>query len=154
MAVIAVSVAACGSSSNNTTSSTTTKSSAATSNATLKVINVSGYGKVLGTAAGKPVYLLTSDPKNGSSCTGGCASQWPPLTDTSKPTAGPGVNASLLSTFKRSDGTTQVSYNGHALYTYTGSTAGSGAGLAEYGGDWYLVSASGAAIKSTASGGY
>jgi predicted lipoprotein with Yx(FWY)xxD motif len=153
MAVIAVSVTACGSSSNNTTSSST-KSSTATGKATLKIIQVSGYGKVLGTAAGKPVYLLTSDPSNGSSCTGGCATQWPPLTAPSKPTAGTGVNSSMLSTFKRSDGTTQVSYNGHALYTYTGSTAGSGAGLAEYGGDWYLVSASGNVIKSTASGGY
>ena len=68
--------------------------------------------------------------------------------------AGPGVKASLLSTFKRTDGQEQVMYNHHALYTHKGQGAASGAGMASDGGIWYLVSPSGSAVKSTSAGGY
>lgn len=126
----------------------------ASSKATVVTKTVPGYGTVLATSSGKPLYLLTADPAGSSKCTGSCSSTWPPLTVQGKPTAGSGVSASLLSTFKRSDGKLQVLYNGHALYTYTGPSAASGAGMASYGGIWYLVSPAGKAIKSTASGGY
>jgi hypothetical protein len=60
----------------------------------------------------------------------------------------------MLSTFKRKDGSVQVLYNGRALYTHSGGTAGSVAGTASDGGIWYLVSPSGKPITSTNGGGY
>jgi predicted lipoprotein with Yx(FWY)xxD motif len=115
---------------------------------------VPGYGTVLATTHGSPLYLLTADPSGGSSCTGACASQWPPLTASGKPTAGPGTNQSLLSRFKRADGSVQVLYAEHALYTHPGTTATAVAGTASDGGIWYLVSPSGKPIKTTNGSGY
>ena len=124
------------------------------SSATVVVKNVSGYGNVLATSSGQTLYLLTADPAGGSKCTGSCIAQWRPLTHSGSPTGGPGVDASMLSTFKRTDGKQQVLYNKHALYIHSGTGAASGAGIAADGGIWYLVSPSGKPVKSTTSGGY
>jgi hypothetical protein len=56
--------------------------------------------------------------------------------------AGAGVDAAKLGTTKRSDGSTEVTYAGHPLYTYTadtspGDTKGNGVNL--YGALWYAV---------------
>lgn len=156
VALCAVALAACGGSSGSSGGSHSTGATPASSSAsaTVKVSKLPGYNDVLTTSSGQAVYLLTSDPSGGSKCTGSCTSQWPPLLDKGALRAGPGVKSSLLSTFKRSDGKVQVMYNKHALYTHAGAGATSGAGLASNGGIWYLVSPSGTAVKSTASGGY
>ena len=114
---------------------------------------VNGYGSVLVTAADQPVYILSTDPSGSSKCTGSCAKTWKPLSVSGSPSAGSGASASLLSSFKRSDGTTQVLYDKHALYTHAGS-ASSAAGTASDGGVWYLINAKGQAVKSTTAGGY
>lgn len=151
MLVIGAALAtACGGSSSSGNSS----ASGSAANATVVVTKVAGYGSVLATPSGQTLYLSTADPSGGSKCTGSCASQWPPLTQSGAPTAGSGIDGSMLSTFKRSDGKEQVLYDKHALYTHTGSGATSGAGIAADGGIWYLVSPSGKAVKSTTSGGY
>lgn len=149
-AVAAICLAACGSSSKS--SGAASVSSPAT--ATVTASKLPGYSKVLTTSSGQAVYLLTSDPAGGSRCSGSCAAQWPPLVETGALRAGPGVNASLLSAFKRGDGKEQVMYNHHALYMHKGTGAASGAGLASDGGIWYLVAPSGKAVKSTSAGGY
>jgi predicted lipoprotein with Yx(FWY)xxD motif len=105
------------------------------------------------TAAAQPVYILSSDPSGSSRCAGSCAKTWKPVTVSGSPRAGSGVSSALLSSFKRSDGTRQVLYDRHALYTHAGSTA-SAAGTASDGGVWYLINAKGKAVKSTTSGGY
>jgi predicted lipoprotein with Yx(FWY)xxD motif len=61
-------------------------------------------GKVLVDARGRTLYLFEADKGPKSACGGACASVWPPLTSTGRPTAGPGVTASKLGTTKRSDG--------------------------------------------------
>src|SRR4051794_21955605 len=121
--------------------------------ATLSTMNVIGYGKALATK-GRPVYMLSSDPAGGSKCAAACTSTWPPVAANGKPTAGPGVDSSLLSTFKRPDGKTQVLYDKHALYTHTGRGLVSGAGVKSEGGIWYLIDPSGKPIKKTKSGDY
>ena len=115
---------------------------------------VSGYGQVLATSKGTPLYVFTGDPSGGSKCAGACAKQWEPFTVSGKPTAGSGASSGMLSTFKRTDGRTQVLYNGHALYTHSGASAASVAGTASDGGIWYLVSPAGKPITKTNSGGY
>ena len=127
--------------------------SAPAGSATVRTMTVIGYGTVLATS-GHPLYLLSSDPPGGSRCRGGCTSTWPPLTAKGTPTAGPGADSSLLSTFRRADGTTQVLYDKHALYTHKGRGLVSGAGVRSEGGTWYLVAPSGKAITKTKSGGY
>lgn len=160
---VALLVAACGSSSGSGSGSSNATPKPQTSNPPAKtsakpavtVTKVSGYGKVLGNAKGQPLFLLTADPTGSSKCTGKCATDWPPLlAKTGTPTAGAGVKASLLSTFKRSDGTRQVLYNGHALYTHPGASPTAVAGSATDGGVWYLVSPSGSAVTKTSGGGY
>jgi predicted lipoprotein with Yx(FWY)xxD motif len=121
--------------------------------ATVQTMTVIGYGKVLA-ASGRPVYLLSSDPPGGSRCGAACTSTWTPLTAKGKPTAGPGADSSLLSTFKRPDGGTQVLYDGHALYSHKGRGLVSGAGVRSEGGIWYLVAPSGKPIKATKRGDY
>jgi predicted lipoprotein with Yx(FWY)xxD motif len=164
-AAASLAIAACGSSSPsnssnassgpNNGSQSTSQSPTHSSAGSVATTKVPGYGTVLATAKGAPVYLLSVDPSGGSSCSGTCAKQWSPLTVTGKPTAGSGVTASMLSSFKRSDGGTQILYNGHALYTHPGGlNAASVAGTASDGGIWYLVSPTGDPVKKTTGSGY
>ena len=121
--------------------------------ATVSTKEVPGYGKVLATSGGKLLFVLTSDPEGGSKCAADCATQWPPLEGSGEPTAGPGTEASKLSTFKREDGKTQVLYNKHALYTFTGEEL-AGPGTKGLGGTWYFISPEGEPVESTEAGGY
>jgi predicted lipoprotein with Yx(FWY)xxD motif len=149
LVAVGLTVAGCGGSSKDDGGN----ASAPAASATVSTMTVVGYGKVLANA-GHPLLLLSSDPPGGSKCTGGCASTWTPLTATGKPTAGPGVDGSLLSTFKRPDGGTQVLYDKHALYTHKGRGLVSGVGERSEGGTWYLVAPSGKPIKATKKGDY
>ena len=149
LVLLGLAVAGCGSSSKNGGGG----ASAPASSATVRTMTVIGYGTVLATSS-HPLYMLSSDPPGGTRCKGGCTSTWPPLTAKGTPTAGPGVKSSLLSTFRRSDGSTQVLYDRHALYTHRGRGLVSGAGMRSEGGTWYLVAPSGKAITKTKSGGY
>ena len=104
------------------------------------------------------LYVRTSDPAGGSSCTGGCATAWPPLTVAAgtQALAGTGVSGAL-GTFGRTDGSLQVTYNGHALYYYaadtkSGDTTGQGVGRI-----WFVAPVTGtggAAPSPSASGSY
>src|SRR5258705_6852698 len=69
-------------------------------------------GKVLVAANGRTLYLFTAEKSKKSVCYGQCATYWPPLI-AKAPTAGAGVDASLLGTTKRKDGKLQVTYGGH-----------------------------------------
>ncbi len=71
---------------------------------------------------GRTLYLFQKDQPNQSACSGACASAWPVDQTSGTPKAGSGVKASLLGTIKRTDGTTQVTYNKHPLYYYSGDS--------------------------------
>jgi predicted lipoprotein with Yx(FWY)xxD motif len=129
------------------------QSTASEGSATVSTSKVSGYGTVLATK-GRSLYVLTSDPAGGSTCTAACAIKWHPLTAAGQATAAAGVDPSKLGSFKRDDGTEQILYNNRALYTYTGTGLASGVGVKSEGGTWYLVSPAGKPITTTASGGY
>jgi predicted lipoprotein with Yx(FWY)xxD motif len=121
----------------------TTKSSATLS------LRRTSLGMILVTANGHTLYQFGKDRNDKSACSGTCAQFWPPLVTRRKPTAGPGVKASLLGTTKRSDGSLQVTYNRHPLYGFVlDKSAGqtNGEGLLKFGAKWYALSASGAAI--------
>ena len=107
-------VAGCGSGSSATGGAPAAAASVVTK-------HVAGYGTVLATASGQTLYVLTADRPGESNCSGSCTLNWHPLILHGLPVAGPGVNARLLSTFRRGDGRTQVMYDGHPLYAYAGS---------------------------------
>ena len=75
------------------------------------------YGDILVDSEGTTLYMFENDEQSdgSSTCTGGCAEAWPPLTVDEDPSTGDGVSAELT-TFQRSDGSTQVAANGWPLY--------------------------------------
>jgi len=82
------------------------------------------YGKALFGPTGKVLYVFGADRGSTSHCYGVCAKAWPPLLTTAKPLAGRGVQAKLLGTTRRTDGTLQVTYNHHPLYYYEADKRG------------------------------
>jgi predicted lipoprotein with Yx(FWY)xxD motif len=161
LVVAVAALAGCGSSSNNTTSSTaSTGSTAAAAQSGGVVVEVASnptLGSILVNPEGQTLYIFQKDSGGKSSCSGSCAKVWPPLAATSSPEAGSGASASKLGTVKRSDGTMQVTYAGHPLYTYTADTSSgqvNGNGINSFGGVWNAVQPSGSmAPAGTSSGG-
>jgi predicted lipoprotein with Yx(FWY)xxD motif len=150
-ALLALVVAACGGGGNQATAA----SSGASKAPTVTLAEAGGLGKVLVDAQGRTLYLFKKDTGTMSTCSGACAAEWPPAATNGKPSAGGGLTASKLGTTKRSDGSTQVTYNGHPLYRYSGDqSAGdtNGQGLDFFGGKWYVLSATGTAVTSAGSG--
>jgi predicted lipoprotein with Yx(FWY)xxD motif len=146
LAMTTVFGAACGGSS---------KSAPATSSNSTVATADSDVGKILVDATGATLYLFAKDSGGASSCSGACAKAWRPAT--AKGTvlrAGSGIKASLLKSMTRADGTMQLTYNGHPLYTFSGdSKAGAitGQGSDAFGAHWYVVSPDGTAIQKAAS---
>jgi predicted lipoprotein with Yx(FWY)xxD motif len=112
-------------------------------------------GKVLVKGNGVTLYLFEKDKNGKSSCTGACAKAWPPLLTKGKPKAINGVKSAKLGTTRRADGTTQVTYGGHPLYTFIqdGNKPGSvaGEGVDAFGAEWYVVGTNGRKIEAPGS---
>ena len=109
----------------------------------------SKFGSILVDAHGRTLYDFVADKGTMSTCYGACASLWPPLTVSGAPKAGPGVRASLLSTTKRTDGTTEVTYNNHPLYYFVSDTKPgetTGQALNQFGAPWYVLTSNGTEI--------
>jgi predicted lipoprotein with Yx(FWY)xxD motif len=131
-----------------------TSGAAAGGAATVKVAN-SADGQILVDGSGRTLYLFEADKGTVSSCNGACATAWPPETTTGTPQA-TGVSASMVGESTRADKSTQVTVGGHPLYYFADDTkAGdiNGQGVNAFGGLWYLVGPSGAAVTTTASSG-
>jgi predicted lipoprotein with Yx(FWY)xxD motif len=150
-------VAACGGAAASTSapsSSSSAPSSSASASTTGTVIttNAGSAGAFLTAGSGRTVYLWAKDGMNMSDCSGACAAAWPPVPATGTLTATGGAKASDLGTITRSDGTKQVTYDGHPLYYFVGDsvpgkTAGQGSDA--FGAKWWLVAPSGADITGT-----
>jgi predicted lipoprotein with Yx(FWY)xxD motif len=114
--------------------------------ATVTAAVVPKLGKVIVDSDGFTLYDFHKDKGTTSSCYGGCAKVWPPLTTDGAPKGSGGVAASKLGTTKRKDGTTQVTFAGHPLYTYTADTEpgeANGNDVDLYGAEWYALTPSG-----------
>jgi predicted lipoprotein with Yx(FWY)xxD motif len=155
LAGLALIAAACGTSTGGNSSSATAPSSsssaaaspAAASGTVLKIATISGT-KVLTNAKGFTVYSFAPDTATKSNCNGSCAQYWPPVKGPA--TAGSGVTGTL-GTITRSDGSAQVTYDGHPLYTYVSDTApgqAKGNGVNLSGGVWHEVTVTGAAAPA------
>jgi predicted lipoprotein with Yx(FWY)xxD motif len=135
-----------------TSSAAPAQASSSAAAMTIGLASVSGIdGKFLASGHGRTMYLWEADKSSTSTCSGACAATWPPVITTGAPMAGSGVEQSLLGTSKRSDGTEQVTYNGHPLYYFaadTGAGMAKGQGSKEFGADWYVVNAKGSKIDN------
>jgi hypothetical protein len=91
------------------------------------------------------------DTGDTSNCSGACAGAWPPVTTTGSATASGGAKASDLGTITRSDGTKQVTYDGHPLYYFSGDSGpgtASGQGSDGFGAKWWLVAPTGSDVTA------
>lgn len=98
------------------------------------------------------VYLFEADSASHSACAGACAQAWPPVTTSGKPQALGGAKAADLGTIARSDGTMQVTYNGHPLYYFVkdkDSGDAYGEGITRFGSSWYALKPSGAKLDNS-----
>ena len=107
-------------------------------------------GSFLVDLKGMTLYVYTKDTPNTSTCYGGCASYWPPLLTNGAPVAGMGLTASMLGTTTRTDGTTQVTFNGWPLYYFVSDKAAgdtNGQGTKNV---WYVIDPTGKQVGNPA----
>jgi predicted lipoprotein with Yx(FWY)xxD motif len=110
--------------------------------AVVKVMDTPKLGKVIVDSQGMTLYDFHKDKGATSTCYGTCATDWPPLLTTGAAKAMGGAEAPLLGTTKRKDGTVQVTYKGHPVYTFfldkkPGDTKGNDVDF--FGGEWYAL---------------
>ena len=104
--------------------------------------SVKRMGEVVENSAGFVFYRFDKDtakPKSKSACNGDCAKVWPPaLTNDGKPKL-KGVDADLVGTVTRADGSKQLTIGGWPIYTYIGDKKpGTWAGQ-NVGGTWFVI---------------
>jgi predicted lipoprotein with Yx(FWY)xxD motif len=169
LALVGVVAAGCGSSNNNSGGSSSggggtsgggtsgggggyggggAPTTGAATSATVSTSNTK-LGQILVDGSGRTLYLFQKDQPNQSACSGACVSAWPVDQSTGTPKAANGVKASMLGTIKRTDGTTQVTYNKHPLYYYSGDSGPgqqNGQNLNAFGAKWYVVAPAGSAV--------
>ena len=127
-------------------------SASASTTGTVITTHAGSAGAFLTNGSGRTVYLWAKDGMNMSACSGACAAAWPPVPATGTLTATGGAKASDLGTITRSDGTKQVTYDGHPLYYFVGDSAAgqtNGQGSDNFGAQWWLVASSGAKITAS-----
>ncbi len=110
------------------------------------------HGTALVTNKGFALYTFPPDAAQHVTCTGDCASAWPPLTLHAGQTvaAGAGVRADLLGTMPDPGGGRVVTYHGWPLYTYLGDASpghAAGQGKNDDGGYWYVIRPSGQIVS-------
>jgi predicted lipoprotein with Yx(FWY)xxD motif len=152
--VIALVVAGCGSSGGGNSSASSTPAAAASSTTAAAVNGTnSSLGKIITDGKGRTLYVFAKDTGMKSTCSGACATNWPPFTTASKPAAGGGVSAGSITLVKRADGKSQVALDGHPLYYFMGDQAPgqlNGQGVDEFGAKWWAVTPSGMTVTTAA----
>lgn len=110
--------------------------------------SAAGLGQVLVDSEGHTLYAFGGDGEGTPTCEGACAKAWPPLlVERGEPEPSNGAGASRLGTVKRADGTRQVTYADHPLYSFSGDKSpgqANGNGSTAFGGTWTALKGSGA----------
>ncbi|RVU16546.1 hypothetical protein EOT10_36685 [Streptomyces antnestii] len=155
-AVFALALSGCGGSGGGSKSSGTAKSSApTTSSATLTAAKVDKVGTVVTDSKGFVLYRFDQDSAKPTkvTCYGSCATLWPAATATdAKSITVKGIDKKLVSTVKRSDGTTQITLAGWPLYRYSKDDQPKEAYGQGVLGTWFAATPTGAKAMSTNGG--
>jgi len=103
---------------------TVTQSSAQSDNPNLSVAwTTSGIPTLVGTN-GHTLYTFARDENGASACNDTCAENWPPFTiDANMTVTFTDDVVGVVGTIQRSDGSTQITYNGSPLYYFSGDAA-------------------------------
>ena len=155
-AIAALAIAGCGDSGSSSggaygsggdsTKAASSESSGGETAAVITVASAPKLGRIIVDSGGFTLYDFHKDSGTASACYGACAKVWPPLTTVGGPQAGEGASAAKLGTTERKDGTTQVTYAGHPLYTYEADTKpgdAKGNDFSSFGAEWYALQPSG-----------
>jgi predicted lipoprotein with Yx(FWY)xxD motif len=139
-----------------------TPAASGSSGVTVGTATSAKLGVYLTGTGGMTLYILTKDSPNQATCTGSCATTWPPLTVSAggSAQAGAGVTGTFA-TLTRADGSTQVTHNGMPLYYFKGDSKAGDTNGQGTGGVWFVATpagggppASGAPSASPSGGGY
>jgi len=119
--------------------------------AVVSVGRIYSVGPLLVNSKGITLYEYRKDKGTRSECNdfNGCSLSISPLLTNGPPRAEGGAIASKLGTTERKDGTTQVTYAGHPLYTWRGEEPGQarGRGVKAFDARWYPLRPSGKPIE-------
>lgn len=121
-------------------------SSGASGAAIVSVASVPKLGRIVVDSKGFTLYDFHKDEGTTSACYEACAGLWPPLTTSGAPKVAGGAIASKLGTTRRKDGSVQVTYAGHPLYTYAADSKpgeAKGNDFSSYGAEWYALQPNG-----------
>jgi predicted lipoprotein with Yx(FWY)xxD motif len=156
LATLAIVAAGCGGGDDNSTSAggggayggggTSAPASSGGGTGVVSVADNPKLGSILVDSKGNTLYYFLKDKNGKSSCYGACAGVWPPYTTSGSPKGEKGAQASKLGTTKRTDGSTEVTYNGFPLYTYTGDSKPgdtNGNDFEQFGAEWYALTPAG-----------
>jgi predicted lipoprotein with Yx(FWY)xxD motif len=155
--VMALVVGACGKSKSSSSSGTTTTAAAqstttaaastpASGTSDLAVADNATLGKkIIVDGTGKTVYMYMPDgTSKTSTVSASIKANWPPVkAAASTPKVSSDLDQSKVAVDMQSDGTNQLAYNGHLLYTFVNDTAAGDAKGNGLGNVWYARSATG-----------
>ena len=128
----------------------------------LAAMDHDALGAYLTDAHGRTLYIVVDDGDRTVECAGECADAWPPFTLESidammgesmanDPMAMTTIDAELVGAVARSDGTTQVTYQGHPLYYFVGDEEPGEVNcqaIENFGGTWYVIAPDGGVVKA------
>ena len=111
-------------------------------------VGPSQFGEVLFDGSKQAIYLFDKESTSKPECYGECAAAWPPVLTQGEPVAAGDADETLLGTTTRDDGATQVTYAGQPVYYYAHEGPGQVLchNVAEFGGLWLVLDASGRAL--------
>lgn len=142
-------VAACGGGAASPSAAAPSEPPAASQPAAAATVDLadSSLGQILVDAEGRTLYAFTNDTDGSPTCYDECAANWPPLLADGGATAGTGLDASLLTTVARTDGTMQVKYGDWPLYYFAADAVAGDTNGQDVNDVWYVVGADGAIIE-------
>lgn len=141
--------------SSNSQSASSAPSTSSTGTGADAGVATTALGKIVVDGKGMTAYFFDKDIANSgkSACTGQCAAIWPAITSKSATPSVTGVTGNV-GTITGVAGDKQVTINGRPIYTYADDTAPGDTNGQGVSGIWYIVSPSGAEIRSVPKGRY
>ncbi len=123
---IALLAAGCGSSGASQVPGNTSPASGSPAAALTVGTATGSVGTFLAGSNGLTLYTKSGDTATSSTCTGACATSWPPLTAAAgQQIVGASDVTGTFATLTRADGSIQVTYNGLPLYYWVQDTKAS-----------------------------
>jgi predicted lipoprotein with Yx(FWY)xxD motif len=89
---------------------------------------------LLASKDGRTLYVFDKDTAGRSSCSGGCATAWPPFA-----VVNPALAGGDFSVIRRDDGNSQWAYKGMPLYYFAGDAKAGDVNGDGQGGVWHVI---------------